>query len=81
MSAIRPDLPARPFGAVAPQGGASQAGRASAFFRAALNPGSGEAAPVEAQSEPQRDTPVRAVQTPSLEQRLQRPGSLLNILV
>lgn len=81
MSAIRPDLPARPFGAVAPQGGAAQAGRASAFFRAALNPGMGEAAPAAPQPEAPRDTPVRAIQSPTAEQRLQRPGSLLNILV
>ena len=80
MSAIRPDLPSRPFGAVAPQGGAAQSARASAFFRAAMG-GTGEAAPAVPQSEVARDSPVRAVQTPSTEQRLQRPGSLLNILV
>lgn len=80
MSAIRPDLPSRPFGAVAPQGGA-QSARASAFFRAAMGGSLGEAAAAAAQPEAARDIPVRAVQTPSAEQRLQRPGSLLNILV
>lgn len=79
MSAIRPDLPSRPFGA-APQAGAPQNTRASAFFRAALG-GAAENASTAPQAEAARDTPVRAAQTPGAEQRLQRPGSLLNILV
>lgn len=79
MSAIRPDLPSRPFGAASPAGAPSgpQTGRASAFFRAAL----GEAAPATTQPEAPRDMPVRAMSTSGAEQRLQRPGSLLNILV
>ena len=79
MSAIRPDLPIRPFaGAAASPGPAALGSRTSAFFRAAM----GEAAPAaEKPAAPVEPTPVRAIDASLADLRMQRPGSLLDIRV